>query len=120
MKPEINTILYATDLSPNSAHALRFALDSAVLNSAKIVILHVFDRISPSIVPILDIYIDGKEQKLIFNERANETRARIEKRLKMVYEKELMDNPNYVDLIHSIEVCDGFAAEKNIEHGRWV
>jgi len=41
MIPKIKKILYATDLSKNSAYALRYAINSAKRNDAEIVILHV-------------------------------------------------------------------------------
>ena len=112
MTPDIKKILYATDLSPNSAYVLRFALNSAKLLHAEIIILHVFDLPYHGFAPMLDIYFDGKEQKMIYEERAAEARARIGKRLKLVYDEELRGNPNYRDIVQSIEVCEGFAAER--------
>lgn len=44
MQSQIRKILYATDLSPNSAHAFRYALKLAMDNGARIVILHVVDN----------------------------------------------------------------------------
>ena len=38
MRPEIKKILYATDLSPNSAYVLRLALNAARLYKAEIII----------------------------------------------------------------------------------
>ena len=39
--PEIQKILYTTDLSDNSAYAFRYAINSAKRHDAKIIILHV-------------------------------------------------------------------------------
>jgi len=41
MSSQIKTILYATDLSKNSAFAFRYAVDMAKTHDARIVILHV-------------------------------------------------------------------------------
>ena len=62
MMPEIIKILYTTDLLPNSAYALRFALNSAILYNAEIVILHVLDHTTPGCAPIRSSkkYISGK------------------------------------------------------------
>ncbi|HSB07411.1 MAG TPA: universal stress protein [Thermodesulfobacteriota bacterium] len=49
MMPEIKTILYATDLSKNSAYAFYYAVDIAQKRNAKIVILHVIEPVSPLI-----------------------------------------------------------------------
>ena len=66
MIPEIKKILYATDLSPNSAYALGFALKSANLYHAEMVILHVFDRPTIGYAPMLDVYIDEKAAPIAF------------------------------------------------------
>jgi nucleotide-binding universal stress UspA family protein len=47
MIPEIKKILYATDLSKNSAYAFYYAVDIAQKRNAKIVILHVIEPVSP-------------------------------------------------------------------------
>jgi len=43
MIPRIRNILYATDLSKNSAYAFRYAFNSAEHHKAKIHILHVLE-----------------------------------------------------------------------------
>jgi len=52
MIPQINKILYATDLSKNSAYAFFYAVDMAKRHNARIVILH-------SVEPIRRIYDDS-------------------------------------------------------------
>jgi nucleotide-binding universal stress UspA family protein len=47
MIPQIKKILYATDLSKNSSHAFLYATDMARRRDARIVILHVIERIPP-------------------------------------------------------------------------
>jgi len=111
MIPEIKKILYATDLSPNSAYALNFALNSANLYHAEIVILHVFDRPTIGYAPMLDIYVDDKNRQALFNEHAEDVKARIRKRLEKIYAKEIKQNPAYADTTISIEVCEGYPAE---------
>mgnify|MGYP001465244415 FL=1 len=49
MIPQIRKILYATDLSKNSAYAFLYAIDMAQRHDAKIVILHAIELL-PSIV----------------------------------------------------------------------
>ncbi len=49
MIPQIRKILYATDLSKNSAYAFLYAVDMAQRHDAKIVILHAIEPL-PSIV----------------------------------------------------------------------
>ncbi len=47
MIPQIKKILYATDLSKNSAYAFFYAVDMAKKHNASIVILHSIERIRP-------------------------------------------------------------------------
>ena len=47
MIPQIKKILYATDLSKNSAYAFYYAIDLAQKRDAKIVILHVVEALRP-------------------------------------------------------------------------
>ena len=54
MTPKIRKILYATDLSENSAYAFYFAIDYAQKHNANIVILHVVEPISPHARPYIE------------------------------------------------------------------
>ena len=47
MIPKIQNVLYATDLSKNSAYAFRYAVNTARKHDAKIHILHVIESLSP-------------------------------------------------------------------------
>ena len=48
MGPDIQKILYATDLSQNAAYAFRYALYLAEKLNAKLIILHVIEKMSPT------------------------------------------------------------------------
>jgi len=54
----IKKILYATDLSPNSAYVFRYAINTAIKHDADIIILHVFERIPGFAAGMLDLYLD--------------------------------------------------------------
>ena len=112
MTPEIKKILYATDLSPNSVYALNFALNSANLYHAEIVILNVFDRPTIGYAPLLDAYIDEKSRQLLFNEHKEIVKSSIRRRLERFSGQEIKKNPEYVKLLSSIEVCEGYPAER--------
>jgi nucleotide-binding universal stress UspA family protein len=115
MTPDIKKILYATDLSPNSAYALRYALDCAMLYNAEIVIMHAIETAYVGYAPILTSYIDEKGQKSLYENRVSAAKAVIEKRLKAVCDEELNANADYRSLVTSIEVCEGFPAERILE-----
>jgi nucleotide-binding universal stress UspA family protein len=111
MIPEVKKILYATDLSPNSAYALGFALQSANLYHAEMVILHVFERPVLGYAPMLDVYINEQQRQSLYNEQAEEVKDRIRKRLEVIYAKQLKKKPEYSETKYSIEVCEGYPTE---------
>jgi len=75
MLPQIKKILYATDLSKNSAYAFYYAVDMARKRGATIVLLHSLEPV-PAYVRN---YISGAEKLELENQR--EMIAAIEKRL---------------------------------------
>ena len=112
MIPNINKILYATDLSDNSAYAFRYAINSALKHDAVIIILHVFELVSMTNHAVMDLYLDEDFRNRIYNERIADTIDRIRKRLKIFCDKELNGDPKYSNKVDSIEVCEGFPAEQ--------
>jgi nucleotide-binding universal stress UspA family protein len=111
MIPIIRRILYATDLSPNSAYAFRYAINLAIKQDAKITILHVFEAMSPTVCAQVEFYFDNEQRKKIFDDRISHTLDRIKKRLSSFSDKELEDYPKAEDRIESIQVCEGFPAD---------
>lgn len=103
MIPEIKKILYATDLSENAAYAFRYAVSSAQQHGAKVHILHVLE-ILPN---ILRPYLEMEKINEIREQGRQEVRDRIQKRLEIFCQRELMDKPECLDLLASIELVDG-------------
>lgn len=58
MLPEIQTILYATDLSRNSGYACRYAVYLASKIDAKVHVLHVAERLPADALDTLEDYLD--------------------------------------------------------------
>jgi len=112
MIPEIRKILYATDLSPNSAYAFRYAINSAKKNGAKIIILHVLEQLSPGTRAMVNAYIDQEEQRAILEKNVTFTKNRMRKRLKTFCDRELKGDPECTDRVEFIEVCEGFPADE--------
>ena len=112
MIPKIQKILYATDLSPNSVYALRYAMNSAIQHDADIIILHVLEKVDPASNVMLDLYLYGERHQEILQQHVGETKALIKKRLRTLRDKELEGRPEFEDKVISIEVCEGFPAEK--------
>ena len=113
MIPQIQKILYTTDLSDNAAYAFRYAINSAIKHDAKIIILHVFDQMSSGWArSMVNLHIEPEERKKILEGKVTDTIDRIRKRLTIFCDMELKDNPECTDRVESIEVCEGFAAEE--------
>jgi nucleotide-binding universal stress UspA family protein len=112
MIPKIKKILYATDLSPNSAYAFRYAINSAIKHNARIVILHVFEFFSAAARSQIELYFDEEFRKKVYQERMEETKDKIKSRLNVLCQKELQDYPDSEDHVMAIEVSEGFAAEE--------
>ena len=115
MIPNIQNILYATDLSPNSVYALRYAMNSAIKHDADIIILHVFEKVDPASNAWLDPYLFEARHRKIDNEHKTETKALIKKRLEEIRENELKglkNTPEFEDMRISIKICEGYPAEE--------
>jgi nucleotide-binding universal stress UspA family protein len=66
--PQITKILYATDLTKNSAYAFFYAIDMAKKHNASIVILHVIQPINPRVyseggVGVEEMMREGKKRE---------------------------------------------------------
>ena len=71
MVPQIKKILYATDLSRNSAFAFQYALEMAQEHGAKIAILHVVEPIPPMVRHYLKGFVDeiNWEEKIRYEQQ---------------------------------------------------
>jgi nucleotide-binding universal stress UspA family protein len=112
MIPKITKILYTTDLSPNSAYAMRYALNSAENHDAKIIMLHVLEQLPATTQMLISAYMNEEELGHILTRNIASVKEQIEQRMKKLYEEELRENPELQDRIESIEICEGFPAEE--------
>jgi nucleotide-binding universal stress UspA family protein len=107
MIPKIQKILYATDLSPNSDYAFRYAINAAKQHDANIVILHVLERLSDPMLAMLPSDLVWVQRK----KTSEEAIVQIKDRLKLFFEKELQHDPDYEKRAESIEVLVGYPAD---------
>ena len=108
MIPQIKKILYATDLSDNSAYVFRYAVNFAKKHDAGIIILHVLEPMSATTKAITHSYLTKEEVKKISEENSAYVKDHIKKQLKIFYEKEFKKDPDIADRVESIELCGGF------------
>ena len=104
MIPEIKTILYTTDLSPNSAYAFGYAINSAKKHDAGIIILHVVEEMAP--------FFAEERLKMVSEKKRTEAMDQIRKRLKIFCDRELKEEPECADRVVSIEICQGYPPEE--------
>jgi nucleotide-binding universal stress UspA family protein len=104
MMPEIKKILYATDLSPNSAYAFRYAINSAKKHDAGVIILHVVQERAP--------FFEEERLKMISEEKVAKAIDQIKDRLQILSDKERKEDPQSADWVVSIKVCKGYPPEE--------
>jgi len=76
--PKIKKILYATDLSENSAYAFYFAIDLAKKHNANIIILHAVKPIPPDVMPYIEREKIVQIEKDIIREAIEEIKNRLQ------------------------------------------
>ncbi|MDP4114440.1 MAG: universal stress protein [Bacillota bacterium] len=95
----IKKILYTTDLSENSIHVFRYALNSAEVHDAEIHILYVLKYFFPLPYGMFTASIPEDEKTVILEQ--------IKKRLDDFVQRELKDNPTRINRVSTIQVIEG-------------
>jgi nucleotide-binding universal stress UspA family protein len=103
----IKNVLYATDLSKNSAYAFRYAVNTARKHDAKIHILHVIEPISPEAKARVLVYIDEEKLDKLHKDSIADLHRRIEERLNQFAERELKDDPDTLKRVVGIHIVQG-------------
>jgi nucleotide-binding universal stress UspA family protein len=112
MLPAIKNILYATDLSKNSAFAFRYAMSLADSLDAKIAIVYIIPRIDSAMeVPIITQMGEDRYYKLM-EERSRETMERIRERLGEFTRREAKNTKKHEERVSSILVHEGDAVDE--------
>lgn len=112
MMPQIKRILYATDLSANSAFVLRYAINSAKKHGAKLIVLHVVEALSPTAMALAMTYLSDENFLSISEAKVAHAKARILKRLRTVCDRELNSDVEAEGIVDSIEVVEGYPADE--------
>jgi len=107
--PNIQKILYATDLSENSAYAARYVVRTAEQNNAEVCVLHVLET------PRLPSFSSEEEKLEKLSEKQREmVKDKIYRQLTEFCQRALQGNTNII-LSMSIEVVEGDAAAKILQ-----
>jgi nucleotide-binding universal stress UspA family protein len=115
MIPRIKNILYATDLSKNSAYAFRYAVNSAQRHDARIHILHVIEAISSSTEGLLASILSEEKIEKVRKETKESLTNRIKMRVNQFAERELKDDPETLKRVASITVVFGDPANEILQ-----
>ena len=113
MELVIKKILYATDISKNSAYAFLYATDYAEKHDAQIIVLYVYET--------LPWGSQREDNRLIAEQLKSDSRNKentinnIKKRLNTFCEKVKKDDPSCTFGVQTIEVCEGYPANVILE-----
>jgi nucleotide-binding universal stress UspA family protein len=107
MIPKYKTVLYATDLTENAAHAFRHAISLAKEYDAQIHILHMMQEMDASVVSYVASVI-GEEKFAGFElDHEKDLREQIREKLDRFAAEELADYPEELARVASIIVHHG-------------
>jgi nucleotide-binding universal stress UspA family protein len=107
MIPQINTILYPTDLSENSNHAFSYAASLANRYDAPIVMLHVLKDITHSDEDLVTTVIGEKKWKEVLARKKMEVVENIRQRLEDFCEQTRSEMSGCPFLVKNIKVQIG-------------
>lgn len=107
MIPTYKKILYATDLSPNAAHAFRHAIGVARAFNGRIHVLHVLPEVEPAMLNYISTVMGEDRLADLELEHKSEIKDKIRQRLHEFAKEELVDHPEDVDRIEDIEIHHG-------------
>lgn len=112
MIPRIKKILYATDLTKNSAYAFRYAVNSAQKHEAEIHLFHVIEPIPNQIQGMISLYLGPEKIEKHHDEFKQALTQRIEARIREFARRELKDDPETQKRVASIQVVIGDPVEE--------
>lgn len=115
MIPRIQRILYATDLSENSAFAFRYAVEVAEKHDAEMVILHVLEELPPNTKALLSLYVSEENLKKALDQKSR-IKEDIKQRLHSFCEREVKGDPTCTARVSEIVVGEGYPADEILKN----
>jgi nucleotide-binding universal stress UspA family protein len=111
MKPEIKTILYATDMGDHMRPVFLYAVEMARKFEAKVIMLHVTEPLSSGVLLAIDVYMPDTSAKDLIEDGMKKSLKVMKQRLENFCEDELNNNPEDRALISKVKVVSGRSAE---------
>ena len=115
MIPQINTILYPTDLSDNSNHAFSYAASLANRYGASIVILHVLKDVTHSDEELVTKVIGEKKWQEVLDRKKMEIVKNIRKQLEDFCEQTRSEMSGCPFLVKNIQIEIGNPVDEIVE-----
>ena len=109
MLPNYKSILYTTDLTPNSEYAFKHAMLLARKSSAKVHLLHVVPEVDSSFRSYVTSMMGEGKLEAFETDHENQARESLSKRLEEFAREELADHPEDYANISGVEVVHGSA-----------
>jgi len=110
--PQINTILYATDLGSRTRPVFRYALDMAKYYSAQILMLHVVEPMSTTARAMIDTYLSEGLSDELEKKGKKELLATMKLRLEKFYANECDSELKSSVSVKEIMVVSGKPSEE--------
>ncbi len=111
MSPEFRTILYATDLSPRSAEAFRYALSLARRYEAKIHVLHAVEPLGSFAKSMVELYLPKEQSDALHQAGREKVLGELRRRLEALGAAEGAADPGAADRVASVRVVEGRPGE---------
>ena len=115
MLPTFKTILYCTQIGPNTSYVFRHAFAIARQFEAKIVVLHVVHTLTPEQRATVEGYSGQGSIDDIVSHEEQEARDRLPKRIQEFCMRELVDE-DWHDVVSKILLAEGSAPEQILAH----
>jgi nucleotide-binding universal stress UspA family protein len=112
MLPSIKNILYATDLSKNSAFAFRYAVKLAKEMDAMVTILNILPMVDSAMEVAIITQMGEEKYYKLTEEKTREAIEKIEERIRGFSVKELKEVECKKEIISSIIVHEGDAVDE--------
>ena len=109
MLPQINKILYVTDLGPGSAQVFRYALSLASRYQAQITILHIVEPLTPFAQNLVELYVSHEQSEAQHAEIRKHLLEKLQERLHDFCSKESCATEE--NLVAEILVVEGQPAQ---------
>ena len=116
MIPQYKKILYATDLSLNSAHAFKHAISLARYYKAQVILLHILPEVDAATMNYVATVMGSDKLAGFELDHKEEIKDDIRRQLHQLAKEELEDHPEDVQRIADIEVHYGNPVAQILQH----